>query len=89
MADAAEFLDGVRQWADRRASRGCPVEPEAAVLLGVLRACLQPSMATQRLLEAIDRDEPLEVSGPEDLWLLELGRRLAGWAVRRAVIRQR
>jgi hypothetical protein len=75
----SEFLEDVRKWSDRRASKGCPVEPEAAVLLQVLRAILSPSPGIARLLEAIENDQAPEVSEPEDLWLLDLGRRLAGW----------
>ena len=75
----SEFLEDVRKWADRRASKGCPVAPEAAVLLQVLRAILTPSPGIVRLLEAIENDQAPEVSEPDDLWLLDLGRRLAGW----------
>ena len=74
-----EFLDGVRQWSERRASKGWEVEPEAAVLYEVLRAVLEPSPEIQKLLQAIDQDRIPEVSEAEELWLLNLGRKLAGW----------
>ena len=79
MGAEPDFESTVHKWLERREAKGNPVSLEGAILRQVLSACPDPSPETQRLLDCIESDQVLEVTGPLDLWLLELGRRLAGW----------
>ena len=78
VAGDPDFAHAIQRWQERRASKGMSVGLAGAVIRQVLLSEPDPCPELVRLMDALQRDEVPEVSDPQDLWLLELGRKLAG-----------
>ena len=79
VAGDPDFTQAIQRWQERRGSKGMSVGLAGAVIRQVLLSEPDPCPELVRLMDALQRDEVPEVSDPQDLWLLELGRKLAGW----------